>query len=65
MDSLSPSEVMAEPASIKSKPISSSLDAILNFSIEFKETPGVCSPSRKVVSKTLTFIKSPKKYQHK
>ena len=36
------------------------LEAILNFSLEVNETPGVCSPSRKVVSKTLICIKSPK-----
>ena len=57
MDSLSPSEVIAEPASIKLTPISSSLVAILNFSWEVKETPGVCSPSRKVVSNILIFKK--------
>ena len=55
----SPSEVIAEPASIKSIPISSNWLAIITLSKEVKETPGVCSPSRNVVSNTLILKKSP------
>ena len=56
------SEVMAEPASIYSTPISSNLVAILNFSKGVNETPGVCSPSRNVVSKILIFTIITKNY---
>ncbi len=53
-DSISPSETAANPASIASTPSSSRRLAILNLFSEVKETPGVCSPSLRVVSKILT-----------
>ena len=54
--SSSPSETAAKPASITSTPRSSSRCAILNLFSGVKDTPGVCSPSRRVVSKTLIFL---------
>ena len=51
MASLSPSDVIAEPASMEFTPISSNFVAILNFFIEFSEIPGVCSP-RQYCTKT-------------
>ena len=60
MASLSPSDVIAEPASMEFTPISSNFVAILNFFIEFSEIPGVCSPSLNVVSNTSIFIETPK-----
>ncbi len=57
--SLSPSEVIADPASITSTPNSSNLMAILNFSSGVRETPGVCSPSLSVVSNILTSTRNP------
>ena len=49
----SPFEDAAKPASIASTPISSSFLAISSFSSGVRETPGVCSPSLRVVSKNL------------
>jgi hypothetical protein len=53
--SISPSEAAAKPASMASTPMRSKLSAILSFFSGVKETPGVCSPSLRVVSKTLIF----------
>ncbi len=52
--SKSPGEAMGKPASITSAPSSASAWASRNFSARFIEKPGDCSPSRKVVSKTMT-----------
>ena len=46
-------EAMAKPASMTSTPSFSSCRAISTFSERFMLHPGDCSPSRKVVSKTL------------
>jgi hypothetical protein len=46
---------MGKPASIASTPNSSNFIAICNFCSGLTETPGVCSPSLRVVSKILTF----------
>src|SRR2546426_10896950 len=54
--SCSPLEVIGKPASITSTPSLSSACAIWSFSSGIRETPGVCSPSRSVVSKTLTIL---------
>src|SRR2546425_2091636 len=54
--SCSPFEVIGKPASITSTPSLSSARAIWSFSSGMRETPGVCSPSRRVVSKTLTIL---------
>ena len=51
----SPSETAAKPASITSTPSSSKRCAIRSLFSGIKDTPGVCSPSRSVVSKTLIF----------
>jgi len=51
----SPIDAAAEPASITSTPIKESFSAIWSFSCGSSETPGVCSPSRKVVSKKRKF----------
>ena len=51
----SPSEAAAKPASMASTPRLSRLSAILSLFSGVKETPGVCSPSLRVVSKTLIF----------
>jgi hypothetical protein len=53
--SRSPSDAAAEPASTTETPISESLEAISSFSAGFNDTPGVCSPSRSVVSKKRIF----------
>ena len=53
-DSKSPGEVIGKPASITSTPSRASWWAISSFSWRFSEIPGDCSPSRRVVSKTLT-----------
>ena len=50
----SPSEVIGNPASITSTPISSSISAISSFSSKLMVAPGHCSPSRKVVSNIMT-----------
>jgi len=49
--SSSPSEAAAKPASMALTPSRSRLSAILSFFSGVKETPGVCSPSLRVVSK--------------
>ena len=54
--SCSPFEVIGKPASMTSTPSLSSACAIWSFSSGMSETPGVCSPSRSVVSKTLTIL---------
>ena len=53
---LSPSDTMGKPASIASTPSSSSLIAMLILCSESTETPGVCSPSLKFVSKILILL---------
>ena len=53
-DSHSPVEAIGKPASIASTPSLSSCLAILTFSSGVRDTPGVCSPSLKVVSKIRT-----------
>src|SRR2546426_726610 len=55
--SCSPFEVIGKPASMTSTPSLSSACAIWSFSSGMSETPGVCSPSRSVVSKTLTVLR--------
>ena len=47
----SPSETAAKPASMKSTPSSSRRCAIRSLFSGTRETPGVCSPSLRVVSK--------------
>jgi hypothetical protein len=47
----SPSETAAKPASMTSTPNSSSRWAIRSLFSGVNDTPGVCSPSRRVVSK--------------
>ena len=54
MPSRSPGEVIAEPASMTSTPRASRFRAIQTFSSGVRLTPGVCSPSLKVVSKNRT-----------
>lgn len=49
-DFFSFSDTIGKPASIWGIPSSSSLCAISNFSSNEKHTPGVCSPSLRVVS---------------
>ena len=49
--SISPSETAAKPASITSTPSSSSFWAIRSLFSAIRDTPGVCSPSRRVVSR--------------
>ena len=53
--SRSPSDITGKPVSIASIPNSSSFFAMFNFFSGESETPGVCSPSRNVVSNILTF----------
>src|SRR5207247_5712245 len=55
--SCSPFEVIGKPASMTSTPSLSSACAIWSFSSGMRETPGVCSPSRSVVSKTRTILR--------
>ena len=55
MASHSPVDAAAEPASITLTPMEESFSAIWSFSCGSSETPGVCSPSRKVVSKKRSF----------
>ncbi len=52
--SKSPADAMGKPASITSTPSSASASAMRSFSSRFMEKPGDCSPSRSVVSKTMT-----------
>ncbi len=49
--SRSPADAAADPASMTLTPIEESFRAISSFSSGSSETPGVCSPSRNVVSK--------------
>ncbi len=49
--SISPTEAAAKPASMMSTPSLSSCSAITSFFSGVNETPGVCSPSLRVVSK--------------
>ena len=51
MDSKSPGEAAAKPASITSTPRNSSCLAIRSLSCGLILAPGLCSPSRRVVSK--------------
>ena len=51
--SCSPFEVIGKPASMTSTPSLSSACAISSFSCGVSDTPGVCSPSLRVVSKIL------------
>jgi len=55
-DCISPSLTAANPASIMSTPSSSSLWAMRNLFSGTRDTPGVCSPSRRVVSKNFTVL---------
>src|SRR5690554_5116762 len=52
-DKKSPSLAMAKPASITSTRIFSSISAIRTFSSRVMDAPGLCSPSRRVVSKII------------
>ncbi len=52
--SKSPSEAAGNPASITSIPSFSSWPARRSFSAVFMLAPGLCSPSRRVVSKMIT-----------
>src|SRR2546421_3257586 len=52
--SKSPGEVIGKPASMMSTPRRASCCAISSFSARFREIPGDCSPSRRVVSKIRT-----------
>ncbi len=54
MAAKSPSEAMANPASITSTPKSSRAWAMVSFSCVVMLQPGDCSPSRRVVSKKTT-----------
>ena len=54
----SPSEAIGNPASMMSTPISSSMEAISSFSAWVMVAPGLCSPSRRVVSKISTRLAS-------
>ena len=51
--SKSPGEAMGKPASMTSTPSSASACAMRSFSSMFIEKPGLCSPSRSVVSKMM------------
>jgi|GEM_PF-5660591 len=53
---LSPSEETGKPASSTSTPSLSSCRAILSFCSLVSDTPGVCSPSRSVVSKIVLCV---------
>ena len=53
-ESKSPGLAMAKPASSTSAPSSCSASAMRSFSSRFIEKPGLCSPSRSVVSKMMT-----------
>jgi hypothetical protein len=55
-DSISPSETAANPASIKSTPSASRRWAIRSLFSGTSDIPGVCSPSRRVVSKNFTCL---------
>jgi len=50
MSSCSTGPMTGMPASISPMPISASARAMASFSTRVKTVPGICSPSRKVVS---------------
>jgi hypothetical protein len=52
--SFSPAETAANPASMTLTPRASMALAMVSFFSFVRETPGVCSPSRSVVSKIVT-----------
>ncbi len=52
--SCSPWEEAGKPASIACTPMDASWRAISSFCAKVNDIPGVCSPSRRVVSKTVT-----------
>ena len=52
----SPADITGNPASMTSTPNSSNLFAMVTFCGGDSETPGVCSPSRSVVSKSRIFM---------
>jgi hypothetical protein len=54
--SSSPSDTAAKPASITSTPSSSSRWAMRSLFSDTRDTPGVCSPSRRVVSKNFMVL---------
>jgi len=54
--SRSESEDAGKPASMVCTPMSERCSAIPSFSSRVNEMPGVCSPSRSVVSKTVTLL---------
>jgi hypothetical protein len=56
MASKSPGEAAAKPASITSTCMRSSWRATRSFSSLVIEAPGLCSPSRKVVSKIIRVL---------
>ena len=56
--SKSPGEAIGKPASMTSTPRRASWWAISSFSPVFSEMPGDCSPSRSVVSKMRTWLRS-------
>ena len=56
--SKSPGEAIGKPASITSAPRSARARAISSFSARFILHPGLCSPSRSVVSKMMTRLGS-------
>ena len=56
MDSKSPGELMANPASMTSTPSRASCFARVIFSSTFMLAPGDCSPSRSVVSNMLMIL---------
>jgi len=51
--SKSPSEAIGNPASMTSTPRLANCRAMINFSEAVKDAPGLCSPSRRVVSKII------------
>src|SRR5659263_550793 len=55
-DAFSPSDDIGKPASMISTPRLSSCRAMRSCSSNVSDTPGVCSPSRSVVSKILIFL---------
>ena len=54
--SCSPSDDAGKPASIACTPIDASWRAMSSFCAKVNDIPGVCSPSRRVVSKTVTCV---------
>ena len=57
-DSKSPGEAIGKPASMTSTPRAARARAISSFSPRFMLQPGLCSPSRSVVSKMITRLGS-------